>query len=252
MKLTTLELTSRMRDMILRGTFASGEHLRETALAEQFAVSRTPIRAALAANAKDGLLEYSPNRGYTVRAFDVRDISDAYEMRAVLEGTACRLAAERGLKLDAEREARRAIETVDALFRRSEPFDEAALDIWRRQNLVFHEAILAQADNRFLKDMVQMVRQIPAVYPPVLAPYNMDDLRLYNSQHRKILESIIERQGSRAEYLMREHVGNAGETIVASVRERTLTASNAVTGRRAGGEGNDAARTDRSQHDHAL
>jgi GntR family transcriptional regulator of vanillate catabolism len=219
-KLTTQELTSRMREMILSGAFASGEHLREEALAKQFAVSRTPIRAALAANAKDGLLEYSPNRGYTVRAFDVRDIADAYEMRAVLEGTACRIAAERGLKLDAERDARRAIDTVDALFRQSEALDGAALDLWRQQNLIFHEALLGQTNNRFLKEMVQMVQQIPSVYPPVLAPYKMEDLRLYNSQHRKILGCIIDRQGSRAEYLMREHVNGAGETIIASMRER--------------------------------
>jgi GntR family transcriptional regulator, vanillate catabolism transcriptional regulator len=227
-RLTTRELTNQMRDMILRGSFASGEHLRETALAEQFAVSRTPIRAALAANAKDGLLEYSPNRGYMVRTFDVRDIADAYEMRAVLEGTACRIAAERGLKLDAERDARRAIDTVDALFRESGSLGEVALDTWRQQNLVFHEAILGQANNRFLKDMLQMVRQIPSVYPPVLAPYKMDELRFYNAEHRRILECIIDRQGSRAEYLMREHVYHAGETIVASVRAHEPRARDAA------------------------
>jgi GntR family transcriptional regulator of vanillate catabolism len=227
-RLTTRELTSRMRDMILRGSFASGEHLRETALAEQFAVSRTPIRAALAANAKDGLLEYSPNRGYTVRTFDARDIADAYEMRAVLEGTACRIAAERGLKLEAERAARRAIDTVDALFRESGSLSEAAIDTWRQQNLVFHEAILGQANNRFLKEMLQMVRQIPSVYPPVLAPYKMDELRFYNAEHRRILESIIDRQGSRAEYLMREHVYHASETIIASVRDHAPGAGDGV------------------------
>lgn len=232
MRLTTQELTSRMREMILRGAFASGEHLRETVLAEQFAVSRTPIRAALAANAKDGLLEFSPNRGYTVRAFDVRDISDAYEMRAVLEGTACRIAAERGLKLDAERDARRAIESVDALLRSSAPFEAAALDIWREQNLVFHQAILGQATNRFLKEMLQIVQQIPSVYPPVLAPYKIDDLRLYNTHHGKILECIIDRQGTRAEHLMREHINHARETIVASVRERGSQASERASLRR--------------------
>lgn len=232
MRLTTHELTTRMRDMILRGDFASGEHLTETALAEQFAVSRTPIRAALAANAKDGLLEYSPNRGYTVRAFNIHDISDAYEMRAVLEGTACRIAAERGLKLGAERDARRAIESVDGLLRSSGSLDEQALDIWRQQNLIFHQAILSEASNRFLREMLQMVQQIPSVYPPVLAPYKMDELRLYNSQHGKILESIIDRHGTRAEHLMREHVNTAREAIVALVRERESQAGGGAVWRR--------------------
>jgi GntR family transcriptional regulator, vanillate catabolism transcriptional regulator len=220
MKLTTQELTNRMREMILRGEFASGEHMRETALAEQFQVSRTPIRAALAANAKDGLLEYSPNRGYTVRSFDIRDITDAYEMRAVLEGTACRIAAERGLKLDAERRARRAIDVNDSLVADGAQPDEPSIATWREQNLVFHQAILSQSDNRFLHEMLQMVQQIPAVYPPILAPYRLQDLRLYNAQHRKILECIIDRQGTRAEALMREHVSNACEMICAEVRDR--------------------------------
>ena len=88
MKLTTEELTDRIRRMILNGEIAAGEHLREVALAEQFQVSRTPVRAALAANKKDGLLDHSPNYGYTVRKLDIRDIVDAYDRRAVLEGTA--------------------------------------------------------------------------------------------------------------------------------------------------------------------
>ena len=225
MKLTTQELTDRMREMILRGEFASGEHMRETALAEQFQVSRTPIRAALAANAKDGLLEYSPNRGYSVRSFDIRDITDAYEMRAVLEGNACRIAAERGLKLDAERRARRAIDINDSLFANGAEPDEQSIATWREQNLAFHQAILRQSDNRFLHEMMQTVQQIPSVYPPILAPYRLQDLRLYNAQHRKILECIIDRQGTRAEALMREHVTSACELICAEVRDRMTSGS---------------------------
>ena len=88
MKPTSQELTARIRDMILSGEFSSGQHLREAALADQFSVSRTPVRAALAANEKDGLVEYNPNRGYIVRAFHVRDIAEKYLVAGETQDTA--------------------------------------------------------------------------------------------------------------------------------------------------------------------
>ena len=214
------ELSGRIRDMILRREFASGEHLREAALAGLFSVSRTPIRAALAANEKDGLLEYSQNRGYVVRAFHVRDIADAYEMRAMLEGLACRKVAERGLKLEAEREARRATDAVAALLESGAPLNDAAREAWRRHNTVFHGAIVEQAENSFLPTMLQMVNRFPSVFPPILPTYDAGALRVFNDQHRRILECILDRQGTRAEVLMREHVYLACETFCALMRER--------------------------------
>jgi GntR family transcriptional regulator of vanillate catabolism len=218
MKPTTQELTSRIRDMILRGEFSAGQHLREAALAEQFAISRTPVRAALAANEKDGLLEYNPNRGFIVRPFHVRDILEAYEMRAQLEGMACRVTAERGMKLDVERLARQAIDKVETMMRKSGSLDDQARETWRKHNHIFHKSIIESVDNRFLHPMLQMVQQIPSVYPPIFASYTVEELVRYNEQHKKILECIIDRQGIRAEHLMREHVLSAGETLCASIR----------------------------------
>lgn len=218
MKLTSQELTSRIRDMILHGEFAAGEHLKEAALADQFAVSRTPVRAALAANEKDGLLEYSPNRGYVVRPFHIHDIADAFEMRAVLEGAACRLVAERGMKIDAERAARRAIDAVETLLEKVDPLDEVSRASWRQHNLVFHRSVFDQLDNKFLPTLLQTVQQIPSVYPPIFATYRVADLTFYNNQHKKILECIMDRQGTRAEFLMREHIITASEALIATLR----------------------------------
>ncbi|AGI74893.1 GntR family transcriptional regulator (plasmid) [Octadecabacter arcticus 238] len=211
MKLSTKELTESLRELILKGEFTSGEHMREIALAERFQVSRTPIRVALAANAKDGLLKYSRNRGYSVRSFDKRDIIDAFEMRSMLEGVASRVAAEQGMRLDAEQQARRACDVNDSLLLQNCEIDEASIEIWREQNQLFHSAILNQSGNRFMHEMMRIVQQIPAVYPPIIAPYRLQDLRLYNAQHRKILDCIIKRQGMRAEALMREHITGAGD-----------------------------------------
>jgi GntR family transcriptional regulator, vanillate catabolism transcriptional regulator len=210
-------LSARLRDMILAGEFRGGQHLREVQLAQIFGASRTPVRLALAANEKDGLLDYSPNRGYVVRPFEGQDIASAFEMRALIEGLAARKAAERGLPAEAIRLAGQAIDTVAALLDTEEALDDGAREAWRTHNSVFHRVIIEGADNRFIAPTLQTVQRIPSVYPPVLASYDPVLLRKYNDQHRRIRDCIAARQSVRAEFLMREHVLQAGEDICASL-----------------------------------
>lgn len=66
---------------------------QDEVLARQLSVSRTLVREALFMLQAEGLIEYSPNRGLTVRSYDIQDLEDAYELRALLEGQA----ATRGL-----------------------------------------------------------------------------------------------------------------------------------------------------------
>ena len=95
------ELAERVRQALLDGLLAPGSRINEVSLSRELAVSRTPLRAALQMLAGEGLLTYTPNRGFTVRAFPLSEIVDAYEMRALAEGLAARLAAERGLSAEA-------------------------------------------------------------------------------------------------------------------------------------------------------
>src|ERR1700754_294748 len=86
-----------LRAAILAGEFHPGERVHEVKLTALLGVSRTPVRAALQKLASEGLLDYTPNRGYTLREFSISEVISAYEVRAVLEGLAARLSAERGL-----------------------------------------------------------------------------------------------------------------------------------------------------------
>src|SRR5437763_1190821 len=86
----------RLRELILSGQFAPGTRLSELPLVERLGVSRTPLRLALAELEHEGLVRGLAAGGYVVRQFTQADISDAIEVRGVLEGTAARFAAERG------------------------------------------------------------------------------------------------------------------------------------------------------------
>ncbi len=221
-------LSARIRDMILKGEFAAGRHLREVQLAEMFGSSRTPVRSALAANEKDGLLDYSPNRGYVVRPFDAKDIGNAYELRALIEGLAARKAAERGLHPERHLKAATAIAAVDELLNTEDVLDDDARDLWRKHNATFHRVIVEQSDNRFIMPMLLSVQQIPSVFPPILSSYDCLQLRIYNGEHRQVLDCILNREGVRAEFLMREHILGAGAAIRATIRGETAPASKAA------------------------
>src|SRR3954451_12870324 len=93
----SISAADRVRESILTGQFAPGERINEVHLSRALGVSRTPTRAALHALAAEGLVDYAHNRGFTVREFPMQAVLDAYQIRASLEGLACRLASERGL-----------------------------------------------------------------------------------------------------------------------------------------------------------
>jgi len=93
----TLRARIEVRERILRGDLPGGTRLFEVALAEDLGISRTPVREAMSRLVEEGLLERVRGGGFTVRRFALADVIDTIELRGVLEGTAARLGAERGL-----------------------------------------------------------------------------------------------------------------------------------------------------------
>jgi DNA-binding GntR family transcriptional regulator len=69
-------IVTRVRDMIIEGTLASGTRIHEGNLGRELGVSRTPLREALKFLASEGLIELSPGRGAVVRQFTRKDIQD--------------------------------------------------------------------------------------------------------------------------------------------------------------------------------
>jgi GntR family transcriptional regulator, vanillate catabolism transcriptional regulator len=220
----TATTAARLREMIVRGEFGPGEHLVEAALAKQLGTSRTPVRAALAAAHQAGLLDYSVNRGYTVRPFNVQDFVDAYEARGLLEGAICRNVAENGLSVQAEMRMRNAIEKIRRMLADSETIDGLARDRWRELNRQYHDTLIDESNNGTLVKLLRNLQE-NALVAAVVASYDRALLTTYNEQHEKILECLMRRQGTRAEHLMHEHVLFAAEQLVATIEGTTDLAS---------------------------
>ena len=85
-----------LRDEIVGGALTAGTALSETELAERLGVSRTPLRAALARLALEGLVDTSRGRTGVVPEVSRESVVDLFELREALEAQAARLAARRG------------------------------------------------------------------------------------------------------------------------------------------------------------
>lgn len=193
---------------MLAGTFRPGERMAELGLVERLGVSRTPLRLALAQLAHEGLLRSLPGGGYVVREFTQADVRDAIELRGVLEGTAARFAAERGVS-EQDLDALTAMnETISRYVRRA---DYASFERFLELNESFHAKLVQMARSPLLARALEGVQALPFAAPSALVlahaelPASRDILVIAYGQHVSLIEAIERRQGARAESLAREH-----------------------------------------------
>jgi GntR family transcriptional regulator, vanillate catabolism transcriptional regulator len=205
-----------LRTAILAGQFQPGERLHEVKLTTLLGVSRTPVRAALQKLASEGLLDYTPNRGYTLREFSLGEVINAYEVRAVLEGLAARLSAERGLSESGRDVIGQALRDGDDLLRHGHLLDEHRAE-YGRINAAIHETIHAAAGSRLLSDMVYLCQQVPVSSPRNVVAFEERDVRRRHDDHHRIFEAIVSRDPWRAEMLMRDHVASVKSSLVRSL-----------------------------------
>jgi GntR family transcriptional regulator of vanillate catabolism len=205
-----------LRAAILAGEFQAGERLHEVKLTARLGVSRTPVRAALQKLASEGLLDYTPNRGYTLREYSISEVISAYEVRAVLEGLAARLSAERGLDVREVATLQQALRDGDDLLRNGQITDDHRSQ-YSRINACFHETIHGSAGSRLLGETVYLCQQVPVSSPRYIVAFEERDVRRRHDDHHRIFEAIIGREAWRAEMLMRDHVASVKSSLVRSL-----------------------------------
>jgi GntR family transcriptional regulator of vanillate catabolism len=209
----TMRALTQLRQRILSGELQGGERLLEVPLAAMLQISRTPVREAMSRLAEEGLLERGSSGGFIVRAFGLDDVFDAIELRGVLEGTAARLAAERGIGRDALAGISAIVGELDTcLEAQRNVFD---LQNYSRLNARFHEALSHLSGSKIISGELERVNHLPFASPSAFLPGNSEldvgwrSLDTAQAQHRGIVAAIAAREGSRAEALAREHARTA-------------------------------------------
>lgn len=141
------QVVNMLRDAILGGALVPGDYLNERDIATQMGVSRIPVREALRRLAFEGLVVSTPNHGTYVKHFDERDVTEIFDLRAVLEGMACQIILRGNGFSEADFQALQ--EIIGA---RNQAIDSDDYETWLEHEISFHDYIMPRASSeRLLK-----------------------------------------------------------------------------------------------------
>jgi DNA-binding GntR family transcriptional regulator len=198
--------------LIGEGTLAAGEQLDEQVLASRLGVSRTPLRAAIARLAQEGLVVNLPYRGAFVRQFTVEEIDGLYEVRGVLEGLAARKAAQR---ISAEE-----LETIGAILDECQAALEAGeVEAYGQADARFHRALAEASGNPTLVETLDGLRLRIHRFRDLA---NRDPgLRERAEREREsIVDALARRDEGAAAHLLEQHINSIRQTVLHQLTER--------------------------------
>ncbi|MFZ2276226.1 MAG: GntR family transcriptional regulator [Prosthecobacter sp.] len=190
---------SLLRAEILNGTSAPGALLAESAVAKRLGVSRVPVREALFALEREGLVEFSPTGRAFVKALTPQDFEELYVLRLALEPLASRLAAP-ALKVNISKLEKNLVAT-----RRARSVQEVTL-----LDLEFHQVILEASGNARLLKLWRSLRGELELWLGRLHRSHQlqtkETLKETVDAHQSIIESFRSQNPATCERLMREHI----------------------------------------------
>jgi DNA-binding GntR family transcriptional regulator len=199
-----------IRNGIRDGRFAPGQRLIESDLQISLHVSRGPIREAIRRLAADNIVQVELHKGARVRKVSAAEIKAIYEVREVLEGLACRLAAQNLKPQD------RRLQTLERQFDKT--FDGTAQS-YLRYNENLHHLILQMSANAELIRLVENL-QIASFILLVHVLVEASSIRRARSEHRPIVDAILKKDAARAERAMRNHIRSTLRFVLREAAER--------------------------------
>lgn len=195
---------------IREGYFAPGQRLIESDLQTALKVSRGPIREAIRRLAADRVVEIELYKGARVRRISATEIKAIYEIREVLEGLACRLAAQ-NFKMSDKR-----LQKLEKDFDRN--FDGSAQG-FLRYNEQFHKLIFEMSGNAELQRLVENL-QVPSFILLVQIVVNAKSIVRARNEHRPIVDAIAKSDAAQAERAMKAHVRSTMRYVLREAKVR--------------------------------
>lgn len=195
---------------LVNGDIPLGSRLGEEQLSRRFGVSRGPMREALRQLEGRGLVVRLPHSGARVVSLDAKDFAELYEIRASLEGLACRLGAQNMTQASFDK--------LSDLLQRHKAGEDLQADRSYHQDygdLDFHYLLAKECGSDRLKellcrDLYSLLRLFR--FKTSQAPGR--PLRAI-TDHEHILAAMSQRDGELAEILMKRHIAAAGRELQA-------------------------------------
>lgn len=197
-KIQTEQIYEILKSRIIHLEYEPGEILNEVDLAEEFNISRTPIRRVFQMLSSDKLLNIIPRFGAQVAPMDFRKMKAVFEVTRELDPFATRLAVER---ITPENLAR-----LEEIVERLEHYDiETDYQEAINDDEEFHEIIFSSCDNPWLEDILTNLHYHTERLWHYCERY-FDDINLFTDSLGKVLQAIKEKDVEKAEKYTREHI----------------------------------------------
>jgi DNA-binding GntR family transcriptional regulator len=192
------EVAAQLRERIFAGELTPGTFLDEVKLAEQMAISRTPLREALKVLTVEGLVRHEPRRGCFVNQVTEQDLDEIFPVIALLEGRCAHEAAQHATDAD--------LAALEDLHQKLARHAKARrINEYYETNYAIHEAIIALAGNRWLAMVIGDLRKIVrlARLQQLHAPGRLEQSL---SEHLAVFAALKARDAEGAEAAMRTHL----------------------------------------------
>ncbi len=207
-----------IRQRILTGELAPGAMLNQNELAEEFGMSRIPIRDALRQLSAEGLVQLRAHATASVTPLSIHDLEELYELRLSLEPKLCGIAAPHLTAADIEELGH----TLHALETTTDT------DNWLVLNNDFHEILYRRSSRPRTIQIIDRTREATIRYTRIYQQFSPDTVE---DDHRAIYEAAVSGHGRRLESLVAAHLSDGYETMLTWVAQHQDLEPSQVGGR---------------------
>ncbi|WP_029261340.1 MULTISPECIES: GntR family transcriptional regulator [Microbacterium] len=201
-----------LRQRIVRGELAPGARITEEALAEEFSVSRGPVRDALTQLSFEKLVEVQRPRGVYIVGLTHDDVDQLYSLRGALE----QLALSRAMRVEDDSRWTAMAAAVGRMGEAADAGDHAA---FVAADLEFHSQIYALADHPRLEGAWN--QYLPTFTALLEVTINHDeDLHESSGDHVKLMDVMRSGKPAQAAKVLSEHLDGARERMLAEIAAR--------------------------------
>jgi DNA-binding GntR family transcriptional regulator len=190
-----------LKHRILAAMVEPGSRLVELQLANDFGVSRTPVREALKRLTAEGLVRVDPIRGIVVSDVDARELEEIFIIREALDGLGARLAAERVSSSDLTK-----LQLLMDMMR-----DSVRVGHWDamvQANIKFHDVLYQAAGNERLRHLTRNLLDFVRRFS-IEAFASEERATEVLAEHEEIVAALEQRDPAQAEKMARAHVSKA-------------------------------------------
>ena len=207
------QIATRLSERIVGGVYVPGQRIMEQAVADEFQVSRGPVRESLRLLEKDGLVTILARRGAVVTKLSIDEVREIFDIRAMLNGLRDRAIAEDPDRASHLPLLEKAVAELTRLARDAE------------QGEAYVEAVARL--NRLLGQMLRNRRLKAILDSLALQTLRYSQLGLSTSQRRKqsvqhwqkLLKAIREGDGIEAERIARQRVNDSRDAAITRLLE---------------------------------